>query len=236
MIRLEYGVYHQQLVTRVYEIERIQKSLNANTYRHAKCLLQYTNMFSPDIFSLSPITPQHIEAPFSISCYMLQITALDVSCHGKIRIVIAYIYGIMMIERFRLLDPAPIARQILSLMVALFSILLLVLLRRLSGLVLELLDRLLRVVLVTAVGLDLCHKLALAKCTTSFRPCVRAHGSHTPGRRIQTYRALAIASKTLVPFSLAVLLLLQLLLLELLSLFGCARVCIEVEVSTGSSS
>ena len=41
-------------------------------------------------------------------------------------------------------------------------VLLLLLLRRLSGLVLKLLDRLLRVVLVTAVGLDLCYRLALA--------------------------------------------------------------------------
>lgn len=39
---------------------------------------------------------------------------------------------------------------------------LLLLLRRLSGLVLKLLDRLLRVVLVAAVGLDLCRRLALA--------------------------------------------------------------------------
>jgi hypothetical protein len=144
-------------------------------------------------------------------------------------------YGIMISERSRHLDPAPIARQILSHDRGL-SILLLLLLRRLRGLILELLDRLLRVVLVTAVGLDLCHKLALAKCTTSFRPCVRAHGNHTSDKLVQTYRALAIASKTLVPFSLAVLLLLQLLLLELLGLFGCARVYAGVEVSTGSNS
>ena len=82
-------------------------------------------------------------------------------------------YGIMIIEHSKLLDPAPIARQILSHDRAL-SILLLVLLRRLSGLVLELLDRLLRVVLVAAVGLDLCHKLALAKNTYSWGPRVSA--------------------------------------------------------------
>jgi hypothetical protein len=176
--------------------------------------------------------PRH-PSPFPVT--HRRSTALYICCHSKTRIVIAYMYGIMIIERSMLLDPAPMARQILSHDRAL-SILLLVLLRRLSGLVLELLDRLLRVVLVAAVGLDLCHKIALAKRTPSFRPCVRAHGNHTPDRWVQTYRALAIASKTLVPFSLAVLLLLQLLLLELLGLFGCARVYAGVEVSTGSNS
>ena len=58
--------------------------------------------------------------------------------------------------------------------------------------------------------------------------------TNTAGRRIRTYSALAVTSETLVPFSLALLLLLQLLLLELLGFFGSARVCVEVEVSIGS--
>lgn len=58
--------------------------------------------------------------------------------------------------------------------------------------------------------------------------------TNTPSRRFQTYSALAVASKTLVPFSLALLLFLQLLLLELLGLFGSAGVCVEVEVSIDS--
>jgi hypothetical protein len=58
--------------------------------------------------------------------------------------------------------------------------------------------------------------------------------TNTRGRRIRTYSTLAVTSETLVPFSLAILLLLQLLLLELLGFFGSARVCIEVEVSIGT--
>lgn len=56
----------------------------------------------------------------------------------------------------------------------------------------------------------------------------------TPVGRIRTYSTLAVTSETLVPFPLAILLLLQLLLLELLGFFGSARVCVEVEVSIGS--
>jgi hypothetical protein len=48
----------------------------------------------------------------------------------------------------------------------------------------------------------------------------------------QTYRALAVASETLVPFSLALLLLLQLLLLERLGLFGAAVVCADISRQT----
>lgn len=55
--------------------------------------------------------------------------------------------------------------------------LLLLLLRRLGGLILELLDRLLRVVLVAAVGLDLCYRLALAKDGSFFELRVGAHGN-----------------------------------------------------------
>jgi len=117
------------------------------------------------------------------------------------------------------------------------TVLLLLLLRRLGSLILQLLNRLLRVVLIAAVGLDLYHKQALANNTLPPRAHVNAHSSNnTPNRRFQAYRALAVTSKTLVPFSLALLLLLQLLLLELLGLFRGARVCIKVEVSTGSSS
>lgn len=54
--------------------------------------------------------------------------------------------------------------------------------------------------------------------------------------RQPTYRALAVTGKTLVPFSLALLLLLQLLLLELLGLFGAARVCTKYHISTYSGS
>lgn len=55
--------------------------------------------------------------------------------------------------------------------------LLLLLLRRLGGLVLELLDRLLRVVLVAAVGLDLCYRLASAKDASLFELRVSAHSN-----------------------------------------------------------
>lgn len=91
-------------------------------------------------------------------------------------------------------------------------------------------------VLIAAVGLDLYHKQALANDTPPPRAHANAHSStNTPRRRVQTYRALAVASKTLVPLSLAFLLLLQLLLLELLGLFGGARVCVRVEVSIDPS-
>ena len=77
----------------------------------------------------------------------------------------------MKIEHLKLIDLVFVARQKLLSVETLAHtapnnrgrvILLLLLLRRLGGLILKLLDRLLRVVLVAAVGLDLCYRLALA--------------------------------------------------------------------------
>jgi hypothetical protein len=65
--------------------------------------------------------------------------------------------------------------------------------------------------------------------------CTLNNSTRPDKRPSQTYRALAVTSETLVPFSLAVLLLLQLLLLERLGLFGAAVVCAESHVSTDSS-
>jgi hypothetical protein len=83
-------------------------------------------------------------------------------------------YGIMMIERFQArgfgVSKTALSRSSRSISrnrVRIVLLILLLLLRRLSGLVLKLLDRLLRVVLVAAVGLDLCYKLALAKVALS---------------------------------------------------------------------
>lgn len=108
------------------------------------------------------------------------------------------------------------------------SALLLLLLRGLSGLVLQLLDRLLRVALVSAIGLDL--YFAKATSVTACLSCgelpEQANNKNDSG---ETYRALAVTGKALVPLSLAFLLLFELLLLELLGFFGGAGVCSRQE-------
>lgn len=104
--------------------------------------------------------------------------------HVKSCIAIAYTYGIIEIEHLKLTDLVFVACQKLLPVETLAHrppkdrvrvILLLLLLRRLGGLILELLDRLLRVVLVAAVGLDLFYRLALAKDASFFELRVSAH-------------------------------------------------------------
>ena len=117
--------------------------------------------------------------------------------HSKIRIVIAYMYGIMIIERSSLVGQFPWPnkscflpkRLLISSQDRVRIVLLLLLLRRLSSLVLKLLDRLLRVALVAAVGLDLYHKLALAKDPLSLSfACVLVASPRLADSNLQRFR------------------------------------------------
>ena len=69
------------------------------------------------------------------------------------------------------------------------TVLLLLLLRRLGSLILQLLNRLLRVVLIAAVGLDLYHKLALAKDPLSLSfACVLVASPRLADSNLQRFR------------------------------------------------
>ena len=103
------------------------------------------------------------------------------------------------------------------------TILLLLLLRRLSSLLLQLLDGLVRVLLVAAVGLDL--QIPEKKISQQNPFWSIEKGSPKNAEQAgPTYSALAITRQTLVPLALALLLLFQLLLLQLLGFFGAGLV------------
>jgi hypothetical protein len=86
--------------------------------------------------------------------------------------------------------------------------------------------------MVTAVGLDLHDRNNISKNSLSSL-WIPLRAEQQPDRKLsQTYRRLAVTGETFVPFSLALLLLLQLLLLERLGLFGAAVVCADISRQT----
>lgn len=94
----------------------------------------------------------------------------------------------------------------------------LLLLGLLGSLLLHFLDALLRVALVAAVGLDLYVESQISALKHNSL-CSAAPAGRQYFITVKTHRTLAITRKSLVPLSFALLLLLELLLLQLLGLF-----------------